>query len=135
MRVSCMVAEFGGLSTVTNQVGLEQLAKMAGHLRTIISAMQTVGAAAKVTVSVIHELWNDTIPQVPVTGEAAVSEGDLSSSGAVVVTNVCEAVVSKGDFSPKGKYMVTGSDEVYFWVPDLDELARKVDELRGVLHR
>ena len=27
--------------------------------------------------------------------------------------------------------MVTGSDEVYFQVPDLDELAREVDELTG----
>ena len=45
-----------------------------------------------------------------------------------MVSNVCEAAVSKGDLSPEGTDMVTGSDEVYFQVPDLDEV-REVDEL------
>ena len=130
-RRACMVAELGGLATVTIQVGLEKLAKMAGHLRTIVGALQADGAAAKVAVPVISELWNDAIPKVPVTGEAAVSEGDLSPGGAAVVSCVCEVVVSKGDLSPEETDMVTGSDEVYFQVPDLDELAREVDELTG----
>ena len=128
-RRACMVAELGGLATVTIQVGLEQMAKMAGHLRTIVGAFQADGAAAKVAVPVIPELWNDAIPKVPVPGEAAISEGDLSPGGAAVVSNMCEVVVSKGDLSPEGTDMVTGSDEVCFQVPDLDELAREVDEL------
>ena len=82
---ACMVAGLGGLATVTIQVGLEQLAKMAGHLRTIVGALQADGAAAEVTVPVIHELWNDAIPKVTVTGDEAVSEGDLSPGGATVV--------------------------------------------------
>ena len=128
-RRACMVAELGGLATVTIQVGLEQLAKMAGHLRTIVGVLQADGAAAKVAVPVITELWNDATPKVPVPGEAAVSEGDLSPGRAAVVSNMCEVVVSNGDLSPEGTDMVTGSDEVYFQVPDLDELAREVDEL------
>ena len=48
-----------------------------------------------------------------------------------MVSNVCEVVVSKCDLSPEETDMVTGSDEVYFQVPDLDELAREVDELTG----
>ena len=48
-----------------------------------------------------------------------------------MVSNVCEVVVSKGDLSPEETDMVTGSDEFYFQVPDLDELAREVDELTG----
>ena len=98
-RRACMVAELGGLATVTIQVGLEQLAKMAGHLCTIVSALQDDGAAAKVAVPVIPELWSDAIPKVSVAGEAAVSEGDLSPSGAAVVSNMCGVVVSKGYLS------------------------------------
>ena len=109
-------------------MGLEQFARMAGHLQTIVGALQADGAAAKLAVPVIPELWNDAIPKVPVTSEAAVSEGGLSPGGAAVVSNMREAVVSKDDFSPERTDMVTCSDEVYFQVSDLDELAREVDE-------
>ena len=126
---ACMVAELGGLDTVAIQVGLEQLAKMVGNLRTIVSALQAEGAASIVAVPVIPELWNDVIPKAPVTGKAAVPEGDLSPGGAAVVINMCAAVVSKGDLAPEETDMVTGSDEVYFPVSDLHELAREVDEL------
>ena len=37
------------------QEGLEQLAKIDGHLRTIVGALQADGAAVKVTVPVIPE--------------------------------------------------------------------------------
>ena len=110
---ACMVAKLGGLATVTIQMGLEKLARMAGHLRTIVGALQADGAAKNVAVPVIHELWNDAIPKVPVTGEAAVSECDLSPGGPAVVSNQMK-VVSKGDLSPEGIDMVTGSDEVCF---------------------
>ena len=119
-RRACMVAELGELATVTIQVALEQMARMAVHLRTIVGYLQGDGAAAKLAVPVIPELWNDAIPKVLVAGET-VSEGDLSPGGAAVVSNMCEAVVD----------MVTCSDEVYFQKPDLDELAREVDELTG----
>ena len=114
-----MVADLGGLATVTIQVGLEQLAKMAGHLRTIVGALQADEAATKMAVPVIPELWNDAIPKVPVTGEAA------------VVSNMCKAFVSKEYLSPEGTDMVTGLDEVYFQMPDLDGLARELDNLTG----
>ena len=59
---------------------------MAGPLRTIVGALLADGAAAKVAFPVNPELWNDAIPKVPVTGEAAVSEGVLSPDGAAVVS-------------------------------------------------
>ena len=48
-----------------------------------------------------------------------------------MVSNVYVVVVSKGYLSPEVTDMVTSSDEVYFQVPDLDDLAREVDELTG----
>ena len=38
-RHAYMVAELVGLATVTIQVGLEKMAKVAGHLRTIVGAL------------------------------------------------------------------------------------------------
>ena len=70
---------------------------MTGHLSPIVGTLQADRAAYDVVIPVIPELWNDAIPETPVTDEEAVSEGDMSADGAVVVTNVCEAVVSEGD--------------------------------------
>ena len=80
-RRACMITELGGLATLTIQRGLEHLAQTAGPLRTIVGDLQTDGSAAKVEVPVIPEVWNDVIPKVSETGDAAVSEVDLSPGG------------------------------------------------------
>ena len=44
-RRACMVAELGGLATMTIQVGLKQLAQMASHLSTIVGVPHADGTA------------------------------------------------------------------------------------------
>ena len=66
-RRACMVAELDGLATMTIQLGLQQLAQMAGHISTIVGVLQDGMAASRVLDVVIPELLNYALPEAPVT--------------------------------------------------------------------